>query len=125
MVACIGKVGHDLTKLLAIKEGVFASNKERGGNKILSSGNERNTIPGSNEICLDIHELYGFCTRFFGLRYVCKAAQLVQFCGRRCSDLRRFISSPSKSALYGVQTHSFILNVRHGLILARCDIMES
>jgi hypothetical protein len=32
-------------------------------------------------------------------------------------DLRRFISSPSKSALYGLQTHSLRRNVRHGRTL--------
>ena len=35
-----------------------------------------------------------------------------------------FISSPSKSALYGAQTHSLNRSVRHGMIFARCAIMD-
>mmetsp|Transcript_2264 Transcript_2264/g.6839 ORF Transcript_2264/g.6839 Transcript_2264/m.6839 type:complete len:247 (-) Transcript_2264:1409-2149(-) len=37
----------------------------------------------------------------------------------------RFISSPSKSALYGAQTHSLKRKVRHGTTRARCAMMES
>mmetsp|Transcript_31166 Transcript_31166/g.96457 ORF Transcript_31166/g.96457 Transcript_31166/m.96457 type:complete len:242 (+) Transcript_31166:1735-2460(+) len=36
-----------------------------------------------------------------------------------------FISSPSKSALYGAQTHSLKRNVRHGSTLTECAMMDS
>mmetsp|Transcript_9145 Transcript_9145/g.27734 ORF Transcript_9145/g.27734 Transcript_9145/m.27734 type:complete len:209 (-) Transcript_9145:1195-1821(-) len=36
----------------------------------------------------------------------------------------RFISSPSKSALYGVHTHSLNLKVLHGITLTRCAMMD-
>ena len=35
-----------------------------------------------------------------------------------------FISSPSKSALYGVQTHSLKRSVRHGMMRARWAMMD-
>mmetsp|Transcript_9760 Transcript_9760/g.36204 ORF Transcript_9760/g.36204 Transcript_9760/m.36204 type:complete len:246 (+) Transcript_9760:3709-4446(+) len=35
-----------------------------------------------------------------------------------------FISSPSKSALYGVHTHSLKRSVRHGMTRARCAMMD-
>ena len=34
-----------------------------------------------------------------------------------------FISSPSKSALYGVQTHSLKRSVRQGIMRALCAMM--
>ena len=37
----------------------------------------------------------------------------------------KFISSPSKSALYGEQTHSLKRNVLWGMTRTRCDMIES
>jgi hypothetical protein len=47
-------------------------------------------------------------------------ARTSSVCGR-C----KFISSPSKSALYGAHTHSLKRNVRPGMTRARCAIIES
>lgn len=119
------EIGERLTELLAIQEGILAREEIGGSDEILSRGDDGLAVSRRDEVELDRHELGGFGPCFFGLRDVCTASRLLTQARHGGESARRFISSPSKSALYGVQTHSLSRKVRHGLTFTRWAMMES
>ena len=95
------EVGADLGEFGAIVEGVSSSEEVATGDEILSRGDDRLSVSRRDEILLDVHELECFRSSFFRLRNVYTSSVSATAAHRTTMkrSVRRFISSPSKSAL--------------------------
>ena len=66
----IRKVTADLRELTSVKESIFLGEKERRGDEILDSCNDRFAVSRRDKVMLDAHEFESLCSRFFRLGYI-------------------------------------------------------
>lgn len=66
----VREVLQDLGEFLTVVEVVASREEIRGGDEILSGGNDGLAVSRGDKIVLDRHQFGRFCSCFFGLRHI-------------------------------------------------------